>query len=138
MEAAAELGLTLRELGEAVEASARALREYLDGVRSSGLRVAGYGAASRAVALLEVAGVGPDDLVAVGDASTAKHGRALPGSRVPIVGPEELVALRPDRVLLFVPDLLEEVRADLPDVEASGGRWVVVEPRPREVPPVRP
>lgn len=126
------------ELGDAVEESATALRAYLDRARADGLRVAGYGAASRAVALLGVAGVGPDDLVAVGDASEAKHGRALPGSRVPIVGPEELVALRPDRVLLFVPDLLDEVRAALPDVEAAGGRWVVAEPRPREVTPVTP
>ncbi|MFC8733044.1 class I SAM-dependent methyltransferase [Luteimicrobium sp. NPDC057192] len=121
------------QLGDDVEESATALRAYLDRARADGLRVAGYGAASRAVALLGVAGVGPEDLVAIGDASAAKHGRALPGSRVPIVGPEELVALRPDRVLLFVPDLLDEVRAALPDVEADGGRWVVVEPRPREV-----
>ncbi len=121
------------ELGDAVRSSADALRGYLDDARAAGLRVAGYGAASRAVALLGVAGVTRQDVVAVGDASAVKHGRALPGSRVPIVGPEELVALRPDRVLLFVPDLLDEVRAALPDVEAAGGRWVVVEPRPREV-----
>ena len=124
------------ELGDGVDESATALRAYLDRAHGGGLRVAGYGAASRAVALLGVAGVGPGDLVAVGDASVAKHGRALPGSRVPIVGPEELVALRADRVLLFVPDLLDEVRAALPDVEAGGSRWVVAEPRPREVTPL--
>jgi hypothetical protein len=30
-------------------------------------------------------------------------------------------------VLLFVPDLLEEVRAAYPQVEESGGRWVVAD-----------
>ncbi|MGC5166854.1 class I SAM-dependent methyltransferase [Luteimicrobium sp. DT211] len=136
------LGVTdprrVAELGDAVGESATALRAYLDRARAGGLRVAGYGAASRAVALLGVAGVTRDDVLAVGDASTSKHGRALPGSRVPIVGPDEVVALRADRVLLFVPDLLDEVRAALPDVEAGGGRWVVVEPRPREVQPLTP
>jgi hypothetical protein len=30
-------------------------------------------------------------------------------------------------VLLFVPDLLAEVRAAFPEVETAGGRWVDVE-----------
>jgi hypothetical protein len=33
---------------------------------------------------------------------------ALPGNRIPIVSPGDLVELRPERVLLFVPDLLPE------------------------------
>lgn len=140
--AAAELAAGVRDaatvatLGAHVGASGDALRAYLDGARAAGLSVAGYGAASRAVALIAVARVTADDLTAVGDASSAKAGRCLPGSRVPIVPPGRLAATRPDRVLLFVPDLLDEVRAALPEIEASGGRWVVVEPEPREVPPL--
>lgn len=48
----------------------------------------------------------------------------MPGTDVPVVAPDELVAARPDVVLLFVSDLLDEVRAALPQIEASGGRWV--------------
>ncbi|HEY0118704.1 MAG TPA: class I SAM-dependent methyltransferase [Cellulomonas sp.] len=129
---------TVATLGAHVGASGDALRAYLDGARAAGLSVAGYGAASRAVALLAVASVTAADLAVVADASPAKAGRCLPGSRVPIVGPGELAAMRPDRVLLFVPDLLAEVRAALPEVEAAGGRWVVVEPEPREVLPLSP
>lgn len=123
----------IARLGESVTRSAALLRAYLDS--SSDLVVAGYGAASRAVALLHVAGVTPHDVIAVADASLSKRGRAIPGVRIPIVGPTELRVLHPDRVLLFVPDLLEEVRAALPEIEASGARWVVVEPEPREVDP---
>ena len=43
---------------------------------------------------------------------------------------------RPDRVLLFVPDLLPEVRRAMPEVEDNGGRWVVMDPMPREIEPV--
>ncbi|RYV50760.1 transferase [Pengzhenrongella frigida] len=123
-------------LGSDLLESVAAIRAYLRGVSRAGLTVAGYGAASRTAALLQCAGVGRQDLSAVADASSAKQGRMLPVSRVPIVGPTELVALRPDRVLLFVPDLLPEVRAALPEIEASGGRWVVLDPMPREVQPV--
>ena len=48
----------------------------------------------------------------------------MPGTDIPIIAPDELVAARPDVVLLFVSDLLEEVRAALPQIEAAGGTWV--------------
>jgi len=50
---------------------------------------------------------------------------ALPGNRIPIVSPGDLVELCPKRVLLFVPHLLPEVRKALPAIESNGGRWVV-------------
>ncbi len=56
--------------------------------------------------------------------------------RVPVVSPADLEALRPDRVVLFVPELLDEVRRACPGVEARGGRWVLLDPGPDEVPPV--
>ncbi len=124
----------IRELDAQVGRSAARLAGYVADCRALGLTVAGYAASSGAPALLARAGIGPDEVVAVGDASAAKQGRALPVSRLPVVTPDALVALRPDRVLLFVPGLLDEVRGTLPGVEAAGGRWVVVDPEPREVP----
>jgi len=121
-------------LGDAATGSARALTEFLEAERAAGRRVMGYGAASRAVALLTTARVEPELLAGVADASPAKQGRALPGSRVPVITPEALIAARPDRVLVLVPDLVVEVRAALPEIEATGGRWAVAEPRPALVP----
>lgn len=92
-----------------------------------GHRVLGYSAASRSVALLWGAGLTPALLPAIADAAPAKLGRRLPGSGIPVIAPAELVAARPDAVLLFVPDLLSEVRKSLPQIEASGGRWVPVD-----------
>jgi hypothetical protein len=106
------------------EAHASALREWLVAQRIAGRTVAGYGAASRAVTLVLGAGADRMLLRGVADASPAKHGLRMPGTNVPIVRPSELVAQRPDDVLLFVPDLLDEVRSSLPEVEAGGGRWV--------------
>ena len=48
----------------------------------------------------------------------------MPGTDIPVADPTELTERRPDSVLLFVPDLLEEVRANFPEVERSGGTWV--------------
>lgn len=116
----------LRGLGDRVAAETAALRTHLESARAQGRRVLGYGAASRAVPLLVAAGIGPGLLAGVADASPAKQGLLLPGTGIPVVGPGELVAAAPQEVLLFLPDLLPEVRRALPAVEAGGGRWVPV------------
>jgi hypothetical protein len=66
-------------------------------------------------------------LPAVIDASPAKQGLRMPGTDIPVADPARLAAGRPDAVLLFVPDLLAEVRDAYPEVEAAGGRWVDAE-----------
>jgi len=109
------------------EARAKGLYDWLAARRSDGSTVLGYGAASRAVALLRRAGVDRTLLPAVADASPAKQGLRVPGTDIPVVSPERLAADQPDAVLLFLADLLAEVRAAFPHVEAAGGRWVNVE-----------
>jgi hypothetical protein len=109
------------------QARAKGLHDWLVGERSAGRTVLGYGAASRAVALLSRSGVDRELLPAVVDASPAKQGLRMPGTDIPIVNPGQLAAREPDAVVLFVPDLLKEVRAAYPDVEGAGGRWVDAE-----------
>jgi hypothetical protein len=122
-------------LNESLASSAAALGTYLADARSRSDTVAGYSAASRTSALLQLGHVSAQDLVAIADAAPGLHGRTMPGSRIPIVSPAELVDRRPDKVLLFVPDLLDEVRRALPEIELSGGRWVVLDPMPRQIAP---
>ena len=111
-------------LQQDMRAHAKALHDWLAAERSAGRKVVGYGAASRAVALLCQAHVDRLLLPVVIDASPAKQGQRMPGTDIPVVGPDQLAARTPDAVLLFVPDLLAEVRAAYPGVEAAGGRWM--------------
>jgi C-methyltransferase C-terminal domain/Putative zinc binding domain len=103
---------------------AEGLRRWLIAEQNAGRVVLGYGAASRAIALLCRADVGNSLLPAIVDASPAKQGRRMPGTDIPIVSSSELSERRPDSVLLFLADLRDEVRKAFPDVEATGGRWV--------------
>ena len=114
-------------LQDEVEAHARGLRDWLMMQQINGRSVLGYGAASRAVALLCRAQVHRRLLPAVVDTSSAKHGLRMPGTDIPIVSPGALSSCRPHDVLLFVPDLLTEVRRAYPEVEDSGGSWVNAE-----------
>jgi C-methyltransferase C-terminal domain/Putative zinc binding domain/Methyltransferase domain len=110
-----------------VLAHAKALHDWLAAERSAGRVVLGYGAASRAVALLRQAQADRTLLPAVVDASPAKQGLRMPGTDIPVVGTAELAERRPDAVLLFVADLMAEVRTAFPQIEASGARWMDVE-----------
>jgi hypothetical protein len=118
---------TIRGLQRDVQSHAKRLHDWLIKQQSDASTVVGYGAASRAVALLLQAQLDRTLLPAIVDASPAKQGLRMPGTDIPIVSTAELAARRPDSVLLFVPDLLAEVRLAFPDVEAAGGRWVDVE-----------
>lgn len=128
LEEDARVGVTepdaLSSLQRDAEAAARRLHSWLVAQRSDRRRVVGYGAASRAVATLRRAGADRTLLDAVVDASPAKHGRRMPGTDIPVVAPNVLEELGPGSVLLFVPDLLDEVRKAYPQVEAGGGGWV--------------
>jgi hypothetical protein len=117
----------VRALQDSAVSRADALHRWLVDEKAAGRTVLGYGAASRAVALLCRAGVDRSLLDAVADASPAKHGRRMPATDIPVVSPAELIDARPDAVALFLPDLMREIRRTLPEVEAGGGHWVDVE-----------
>ncbi|MFI9508159.1 transferase [Nocardia sp. NPDC052566] len=109
-------------LQRAADYDIRFLRDWLLAQAALGRRVYAYGAASRAVALFAAAGVRRELLAGVADAASAKHGRRMPGTDVPIISPEELVAARPDQVLLTLPDLLPELYDEFAELR---GKWVV-------------
>ncbi|MFE3442742.1 transferase [Nocardia sp. NPDC059180] len=110
------------DLQQAADHQARSLRGWLEAESAARRTVCAYGAASRAVALFSLAGADRGLVRAVADAAQAKQGRRMPGTGIPIITPAELVAMRPDRVLLTLPDLLPEVTASCPELD---GAWVV-------------
>ena len=102
---------------------------YLIEAKRAGRMVAGYGAAAKGNTLLNFAGVRPDLLRYVVDRNPAKQGKFMPGSRIPIVGPDHLVEERPDDLLVLPWNLLDEIRAENTAVARSGTRFVSAVPR---------
>ena len=96
--------------------------------KRAGKRVAAYGAAAKGNTLLNYAGVRPDLLPFVVDASPHKQGRFLPGSRIPVVGEAQLRDARPDFVLVLPWNLRDEIADQLAYVRDWGGRFVTAVP----------
>jgi SAM-dependent methyltransferase len=111
-------------LQHSVRRTAGSLREMLMAQRAAGRRVYGYAAASRAVSLLRLAALDSTLLTGVADASPGKQDRRMPGTDIPIITPEKLVAAEPDVVLVFVSELVAEAKAALPEISRRGGTWV--------------
>jgi len=123
----------LKELQKQARRTGRALYEHLLEARRTGRVVLGYGAPSKASVLLCSSGVGRELLPFTADLSPAKQGRRLPGCAVPIRSPGELLAARPDEVLILTWDIADEVAEQLAVVTSWGGRFVVPVPEPHQL-----
>jgi SAM-dependent methyltransferase len=97
--------------------------------KRAGRRVAAYGAAAKGNTLLNFAGVRPDLLPYVVDASPHKQGRFLPGSRIPVVDEDHLRRHRPDFIVVLPWNLRAEIGAQLAYARAWGARLVTAVPR---------
>ncbi len=111
-----------------VQAVRDALLAFLRQAKADGLTVVGYGAAAKGNTLLNYAGVGPDLLPFIVDRNPAKQGRLCPGSRIPVRTPDELLAARPDYVLVLPWNILPEVELQMAEIRTWGGRFVVAVP----------
>lgn len=91
--------------------------------------VVAYGAAAKGNTILNYAGIKPDLLQFVCDASPAKQGKFMPGSHIPIVQPEMLREVKPDVVLILPWNIAAEVSDRHTYIRSWGGQFVVAVPK---------
>jgi SAM-dependent methyltransferase len=126
-----ELGAGLNRMvtyvafAEQVIESKRALLELLIRLRREGKRVAGYGAPGKGNTLLNYCGIRTDFLEFTVDRNPYKHGRFLPGTRIPIHPVEHIRERRPDYILILPWNLRDEIVAQLAYARDWGARFIV-------------
>lgn len=96
--------------------------------KEAGKKVAGYGAAAKGNTLLNFAGVKPDLLSYVVDASPYKQGKFLPGTHIPVMNEAYLKANKPDFVVILPWNLTNEITQQLSYIKEWGGQFVVAIP----------
>ena len=110
---------------EAARTVKRDLLSFLIGARREGKSVAGYGAAAKGNTLLNYCGIRTDLVDYVVDRSPHKQGRLLPGTRIPIHGPEHVLETKPDYLLILPWNLRDEIVGQMSAVREWGGKFVV-------------
>jgi SAM-dependent methyltransferase len=131
---AAEIAAGLRQLvtydafASRVARRRKELIAFINRARAAGRVVAAYGAAAKGNTLLNSCGLTAKDIVCVADRSPHKQGRYLPGSRIPIVEPDCIAAVRPDYLLILPWNLRDEIVRNMAHVREWGCRFVVAIP----------
>jgi len=120
--------------GERVAETKREILEFLISAKRAGKRIAGYGAPGKGNTLLNYCGIRSDFLDYTVDRSPYKQGKFLPGSRIPVLAPEQIYATRPDYVLILPWNIKEEIMDQMSGIREWGGRFVVPIPTLRVYP----
>ncbi|MBU2489559.1 MAG: class I SAM-dependent methyltransferase [Proteobacteria bacterium] len=123
-----------RDFAPKVHAVKRKLLSFLIAAREEGKTVAGYGAPAKGNTLLNYCGVRADLLDYTVDKSPRKQGTFLPGTRIPVFGPEKIAKTRPDYVLILPWNLAGEITEQMAHIREWGGRFVVPIPEIRVLP----
>ncbi len=114
----------------AVHRQRDALRELLEQLADEGKVVVGYGAAAKCMTMLNYCYIDTKLVSAFGDANPRKQGLLCPGVRIPVVSPEDLVALNPDYILLGAWNLQTEIVKQFREEWGFQGKFICPVPMP--------
>ena len=120
---------TYAGFGERVMETKRKLLSFLIEAKRAGKHIVGYGAPGKGNTLLNYCGIRTDFIDYTVDRSPHKQGRFLPGTRIPIHGPERIAETKPDYVLILPWNLKDEISQQMAHVRSWGGKFVVPIPQ---------
>lgn len=106
----------------------RDLLRFLLDAQAARKTVAAYGAAAKGNTMLNYCGIRGDLVEFVADLNPHKQGRLLPGSRIPVMSPEQIAERKPAYVLILPWNLREEIAGQLAFIRDWKGRFVTAIP----------
>ena len=101
---------------------------FLIQAKEDGKRVVAYGAPAKGNTLLNYCGVKTDLIEFTVDLSIHKQEKYLPGVRIPINAPEEIVNSKPDYVVILPWNIRDEISNQMSAIKEWGGKFVVAIP----------
>jgi SAM-dependent methyltransferase len=123
------------DFAERVRSLRGSLADLLLSEKAKGKRIACYGAAAKGATLVNYLNLGENFFEFVADANPYKHGKYMPGQRIPIRHRDQLMADQPDYVLLLVWNFAGEVMRQQATYRERGGSFIIPVPEPCVVPP---
>jgi hypothetical protein len=125
---------TYANFAEQVRETKRKLLEFLISAKREGKQIAGYGAPGKGNTLLNYCGVRTDFLDYTVDRNPYKQGKFLPGTHIPIFGPERISETRPDYLFILPWNFKEEIMKQNAFIREWGGKFVIPIPEVRILP----
>ena len=110
-------GSYLKNWRHEIEAKMGRFRAMLRARAGDKRSIAGFGAPTKATLLMQMAGIGNDDIAYVAEDNALKAGRFLPGTGVPILPTSHLLSHPPDVLVIFAwnfaDDIIGKIRGKL-------------------------
>lgn len=100
---------TYTDFAERVKQIKRESCKLLIEIKEKGGSIAAFGAAAKGNTFLNYCGIGKEYIDFVADSSVEKQGLFLPGTRIPIVSPDEIRKRKPDYIILLAWNLKSEL-----------------------------
>lgn len=94
-------------------------------LKSENATIAGYGAAAKATTLLSYCGLASDAFDYIVDLNENKHGKYMPGCRIPILPTSVLEQRKPDYLVILAWNFAKEIMAQQQAYTRNGGKFVV-------------
>jgi 2-polyprenyl-3-methyl-5-hydroxy-6-metoxy-1,4-benzoquinol methylase len=125
-----QLGL-YQSFAEKVMATKRDILAFLIDAKRQGRALVGYGAPAKGNTLLNYCGIRTDMISYTVDRSPHKQGHYLPGTRIPIFGPEKIRETKPDYLVILPWNLKDEIMKQMAEIREWGGKFVTFIPEVR-------
>ncbi len=127
------LGVALPEtydtLRRNIERSREQLVKLLNEIKEKqGSPVIAYGATSKSTTILNYCKIGPELIAFISDTTPLKQEKYSPGMHIPVKPPSEIGNFRPNHMLLFAWNHMQEIMNNEADYTARGGKWIVYVP----------
>ena len=120
---------TFRQFGNNINALKRDLGKLLRELKSSGKKIAGFGAPAKATTLMYHFEIGPELIDFIADDSPLKQNLFSPGYHIPVLPRTAVFEQKPDYVLLLAWNFAEPVMKSLKAYKDTGGHFIVPIPK---------
>lgn len=126
-------GETYEALARRISTTCRNLVSMVQDLSDAGNVIAGYGAPAKGTTLLNICGIGPEDVAFCADTTELKQGKLVPGVHIPVYPPAYAREHPPDYYILLAWNHANDIMLHEADYLARGGRFIIPIPEPRIV-----
>jgi hypothetical protein len=110
------------------------LTQTLKDLKSTGAKIAAYGASAKGTTLLNYFNIGKNMIEFVVDRSPIKCGKITPGAQLAILPPSRLVEENISHALMLTWNFAEEIMGQQKDFIDRGGKFIIPLPSVKIVP----
>lgn len=104
-----------------------ALKSLVADLRSQDKVVSAFGASAKATVMINACGFDRRDIAFVTDNSPLKPGKLVPGTDIPVVGEDEMLARHPNYSIMTCWNFRSEVIEKMKKWSDRGGKWIIPE-----------